>query len=149
MSWISDFNKLHVSLKGISLIVAVLMPFWFISIYLFNKPLYNQQDPYILFSFCFCFSLLWFFISNFFAYFLDSNFEESKDLNTFDEDVLQLTAKFSVFFISLAILISYYYTPSFGTFLGYSFGSVFVLGFIMVFISEPKRHKRESEKKKT
>lgn len=57
MSWFSEFNKLHVTSKSAILSLVVLFPFWFVSIYLFNKPLYNQGDLFIIAALCFCFSV--------------------------------------------------------------------------------------------
>ena len=53
--------------KGISanwmpglVIVIILMPFWYISIYLFHKDFYHNSTNILKWCFCFCLSFIWF-----------------------------------------------------------------------------------------
>lgn len=57
MSIIKEINDLPDSLKAVGLSL-LLMPFWYVSIYLFNNEFYLQADQFIILSFCFIFSVL-------------------------------------------------------------------------------------------
>lgn len=56
MSIIEDVNKLSVSLRIIAVNIF-LIPFWYISIYLFNNDLYKSLDYILIFAICIVFSI--------------------------------------------------------------------------------------------
>jgi hypothetical protein len=57
---IKDFDKLDIYSKSSIASIIVLFPFWYISLYLFNKPFYIQSDIFLKVLFSFCFSIIWF-----------------------------------------------------------------------------------------
>jgi hypothetical protein len=40
--------------------IAILMPFWYIIIYLFHRDFYDKSTQVLKWAFCFCLSLVWF-----------------------------------------------------------------------------------------
>lgn len=63
MSLVELFDKLPISVKGIILILASILPFWLIAFYLFYPAFYYRGDYLILGAFCFCFSLVWLYLN--------------------------------------------------------------------------------------
>jgi CDP-diglyceride synthetase len=57
MSYIKDLSESHDSIKAISLNL-ILIPFWYVSIFMFNKEFYKASDSLIVISFCIVLSFL-------------------------------------------------------------------------------------------
>lgn len=118
MSWFSDFDKLHVTSKSAVLSLVVLFPFWFVSIYLFNRPLYNQGDLYIIGALCFCFSVTYFALNLLLAalviYITDSEDEDGSATFVIGGIV-------SVLYLSLSIIFCYWMEWGFKTFVFVAF----------------------------
>lgn len=55
------FDKLDSVFKSTIIGIAVLMPFWYISIYLINEKLFFNLDFTLRIAFCFCFSTVLYF----------------------------------------------------------------------------------------
>jgi predicted MFS family arabinose efflux permease len=141
MSWYEEFNKLSLTVKNAILSLAVIIPFWLISIYLLNKPLYHTQDYLIIGAFCFCFSATWFFLNLLIASIVVSMNKQKRDINA----IYTISAMMSVLYLSLAIIISHYNRWSFNTFLiiGYSY---IVVVLLKAFIrSEIKRYRAKKQ----
>jgi hypothetical protein len=62
---IKDFDKLDVYSKSSIATIIILIPFWYIFIYLFNKPFYKESDLLLKGFFTFCFSTIWYFFNIF------------------------------------------------------------------------------------
>jgi hypothetical protein len=60
---IKDFDKLDIYSKSTLATVIVLFPFWYIFIFLFNKPFYKESDVFLKVLFAFCFSIIWYFVN--------------------------------------------------------------------------------------
>lgn len=114
MSWVTDFDKLHITTKSAVLSIVALIPFWFVSIYLFNKPLYNQHDMFIIGAFCFCFSLTYYALIVFLGLLI---LQIADDKNENDEMVLIIGGIISVLYLCVVIVVSYYFDWCFTTFL--------------------------------
>ncbi len=129
MSWSEEFGKLPITVKGMVASVAVCMPFWFVAIYLFDKPLFNTKDYPIIVSFCFCFSLTWYFINIVFAaliaHFVD---EGNEDL----DGILISGGIASILYLCATIVICYYYKDSFTRFLFYAYSYIIVRMFLLI-----------------
>jgi len=67
---IKDFDKLDVYSKSTIATLLMLFPFWYIFIYLFNKPFYKESDVLLKVLFSFCFSVIWYFF-NIFIFLVD------------------------------------------------------------------------------
>jgi hypothetical protein len=57
MSYIKDLSESHDSVKAISLNL-ILIPFWYVAIFMFNKEFYKTYDSIIVTSFCLVLSFL-------------------------------------------------------------------------------------------
>src|SRR5947207_999764 len=116
MSWSDEFGKLPITFKGAVATIATIMPFWFISIYLFHKPLFNSNNYYLLISLCFCFSITWYSITVVVAA-MGVHYLNDTD-NTLDETgILIIGSIVSIVYLSAAIIVAYYYTWTFHKFL--------------------------------
>lgn len=62
MTLIKEINDLHIALKAMVLSMITIMPFWFISIYLFHKGFYHLNPVYVTIIFTFCFSIVSYFV---------------------------------------------------------------------------------------
>lgn len=113
MSWLTDFDKLNFSTKSIGISIAILLPFWLLSIYLLNRPLYDSKDYLIIGSFCFCFAVMWY-AFNMAAALLYRKYDKEK----VDLDASALVAGVgSASYLSIGIVASYYLEWSYRTFL--------------------------------
>jgi hypothetical protein len=139
MSIIKDFNGLHIGLKTAVLTIICQMPFFFISCYLFKHDLINDISTYpltdmvfyFLISLCFCFSLTWFFM-NVGLTFLIITFT-NKIIKTESEphELYIASMIYSIFYLSLAIILSYYFDLTFKSFL---FGAYSYMGFRILWV---------------
>lgn len=118
MSVLENFNKLHVSIKSIALSITSIVPFFFVSIYLFDYKLLlnfkgktffiNDFDVIFIFALCFILSLTWV-ISNVFlsigtSIILDKITDSEPDI----EMPFVLTFFYSICYLTLAIVVNYY-----------------------------------------
>lgn len=123
MSWISDFDKLKLTSKVIFLYFICIIPFFFISIYLFKPEMINliQGNPlinihfYFLFATCFALSFSWFWmvylVSELSMFFVNKIFLKSENIKTDRygiEDLFILTFIYSIAYIILAIILNHY-----------------------------------------
>lgn len=118
MSIFSDFEKLHITTKSAVLSLAALVPFWFVSIYLFNKPLYNRGDLYIIGALCFCFSITYYalniLLSSLTLYIVDEQDEEPIG-------ILILGGIVSILYLCVSMLICYWMEWGFKTFIAVAY----------------------------
>jgi hypothetical protein len=63
MGIIKELDDLPKATKNFIVCILGLMPFWYISIFIFNTHLYYHAEVYLLLSLSFCFSLLWYVVS--------------------------------------------------------------------------------------
>lgn len=110
MSWIKDIDELSPTVKSFLICMACLMPFWYISIFIFNPILFNYHNTYLILSFSFCFSLLWYMVSlllNFAVVFGLSRLTNQDEDNVQAEEPVLLGGVDSIIYLCVAILICY------------------------------------------
>lgn len=117
MGVFEDFSKLHISIKSVVLSIISIFPFYFISLYLFQKSLIN---PYLgtlfyindfkvlfIFSICLSLSLAWV-VSNVCLSVAISYFAEKMTDEQHDEEVpFILTFIYSLFYLGSCIIVNY------------------------------------------
>lgn len=123
MSWISDFEKLKLTSKVIFLYFICIIPFFFISVYLFKPDMINiiQGNPlinihfYFLLAICFAISFSWFWmvylVSKLSMVFVEKIVIkiEQKETDPYSiEDLFILTFIYSIAYIILAITLNQY-----------------------------------------
>jgi hypothetical protein len=102
------------------LIIAMLMPIWYIAIYLYHRDFYVKSKEVLKWAFCFCLSLIWFAPCAIFSLFktsVDYNKQHglSKDagiplLNSIVDDYYFLAGWISIFVLVFIIASAYFYT---------------------------------------
>lgn len=110
MSWIRDLDELSPTVKSFLICMACLMPFWYISIFIFNPVLFNNHNTYLILSFSFCFSLLWYMVSlflNFLAVLCFSKISNQDEDDVKAEEPVLLGGVDSIIYLCFAILICY------------------------------------------
>lgn len=144
MSLLKDFTELHVGHKTIILSVAILMPFWYTSLYLFsNLPIdSNYQIPVVI---SFCLSLCWWGLHwvgamMFLSFFDSHNSKPEKEKNS---DISELAAIASIGYISLLMFIVYLFDISFHVlvYISFSFTLARWVGYIIIVIVRPEKPK--------
>lgn len=119
MGLFDSFEKLHVSIKSMILSIIAIIPFYFISIYLFDyKLLKSFENKYFfindfqvvfIFSLCFTLSLTWVINNVFLSVGLTLIAERFTKIKS-DADVpFILTFFYSVCYLTLAIIINFYF----------------------------------------
>ena len=141
MNIIHYFDKLHVSAKFSAINILALIPFFFISIYLFNHSLIDLvgnhlfSDINFLFviSLCFCLSITWYAMNLILAIiafdFGDYIYNDSTGL----DDILKATVLYSIGYLSIAIFINFKWEISFYKFLILAYGFI-IFRLIYIFL---------------
>ena len=120
MGLFDDFNKLHISIKSMLLSIISTIPFYFIALYLFDYKILksyhfkqffiNDFDVIFIFSLCFVLSLTWV-ISNVFLSLVISDIGDKMTNSKPDKETpFVLTFFYSVFYLTISIVINYYFT---------------------------------------
>jgi len=116
-----DTSKISEQLKSL-LSYSIILPFWYISIYIFNIELYNSNDLILLTSICICLTLISSILCSIMAFILI----DKGTILTMDNTLLSIIIQIST--ISLFIFLSYIYSLLFGKiFLLISFVFVYYL----------------------
>ena len=137
---LKDIDKLDIFSKTTIISIIVLMPFWYVSLYLFHKQFYKDSDIYLKIIFSFCFSITWYFVNIIFLIVENSILNRTNDL----QNIFKASGFLSVLFISTLIMIYYRQTTSFKDFLykDYIYLTSF---FILSIIVEKLFSKRKSK----
>jgi hypothetical protein len=141
---IKEFTQLDMHSKSSIASVIVLMPFWYVSLFLFHKSFYKENDVLIKMLFAFCFSATWYYFN-----ILNLRIEYSlRKMSVPSQEVFKFSGIYSVLFISLFIAIEYFAyrdTKSFTHFLvwTYSYMTAFNILSISVDLILPNRKKTE------
>jgi hypothetical protein len=107
MSIIDDINKAHFGIKAIALNL-ILLPFWYVAIYLFNNDFYIKGDYIIIIAMCIALSM----ISSFFTSILYDKITSS--LNKTKYNIINLMGiTIMILTIWLSILIVFFYSIGF------------------------------------
>lgn len=102
MSFISELNESHDSVKGLALNL-LLIPFWYVAIFIFNNEFYKSADITLIFAMCIVIS---FTSSVLFTIFLDNIYTEVKEEKTFFENMV-ISIAMLIIWISALIFIVY------------------------------------------
>jgi hypothetical protein len=133
MSWAETLDKLSITVKNIAVSLCILIPFWFMAIYLFHKPLYNSGDYLIIAVFCFCFSITWYFLGAMIALAIANRFKADDEFQ-----VASLVGGIiSILYIALTILLTYVFNWSFFVFIGIAYG-YFIINLILSLTRAPE-----------
>lgn len=125
----SIFNFLQDHIKRLVLNFLVTMPFWVLPLILF-KPNAFLLPVYVQISLIFCLSVIWHLMNIVSSIYFQITFWE--DSKKFEYYLPELISLHSIFFVSVFVLIGYYFKLSFIDFLILSFGSLGVI--ILMFI---------------
>ncbi len=152
MGAIKEFKELNIGIKTTILTILSQIPFFFISVYLFKHELIDKIgskllsdiDLYFLVSICFGFSLIWFFVNVILTMLIADYRDKHDKVKTKTETVYVLTMIYSIGYLSIAIIVNYYYLKSsFHCFLAYAFSFIvvkiiwtYVIGLIRTYISK-------------
>jgi|SRR5882724_3845925 len=125
-------DKLDIYSKTTVVSIAVLMPFWYASIYLFNRQLFSESELYLKIVFSFCFSITWYFANVMFLLIDQAILKREIELGR----IFKISSFLSVLFLSLLITIHYKETNSLETFLFEDYA--YLTGFYILSISVDK-----------
>lgn len=114
MSFIKDFDELHVTYKSTIFTIIASMPFYFICIYLFNQPLIQKinsnplvdMDFWFVISLCFCLSLSWFIMNLILSLVISFIFDKWFDDDSSIEDIFRITVIYSMGYLGLSIFLN-------------------------------------------
>src|ERR1017187_546314 len=104
MSWLQDFSKLHVDIKGFVFSVLLISPLWYISIYLFHRSFFNSSPIYLPIVFAYCFTICSVSI-NYLSCILVLGLKKTKGINPNDKvGVNVLCVFFTMFIVAYCIV---------------------------------------------
>jgi len=93
-----ELKQLDLTTVSVGLSIIGLVPFWFISIFLFNRPFFTDNPIWITAIFCFCFSTLWYMLNLALGIFIGALFKGA------DIKIMFLTGGLiSIIYLSIAI----------------------------------------------
>jgi hypothetical protein len=130
---VKGFNELHISIRGLLISLILIMPFWYLDLYLFKKDFfytYFQQIPIII---SFCLSIIWILLSHLSYLFCDSVFfvqEEDNEIPIENPRIVSMSVCFMVIHLGLLSSISYVYKWNFLFFLKVSFATLIIRVFL-------------------
>ena len=132
------FEKLGVYSKSSIISVAVLMPFWYISIFLINRSLFYSIDITLRLVFVFCFSILLYFLEVFMLI-LDRSI---LDIEGNTDGCFKAAGFLSTFYLCGCLLIFYHTKPSFEHFLFETFVSVATISIVSTYVDYSFKRRR-------
>lgn len=109
MALIKEINELPFSLKSFIISLVLIMPFWYLSIFIFKKDLIVLNGIQIPIILSFCLSACYFSLNLFTTLIISSDIFKSENqaielLNTY-----MLSCTVSVFWLSISIFVGFYY----------------------------------------
>ena len=143
-----DFEKIPIELKNL-LVHSLLLPFWYITIYLFLPELYITGDFILIISTCICLTISSAFV---FTFFLLLKQPKKREKNWLDKDICIVSCIYQIIWFSFLLMASYVSKKiSNNTFEFYGFVLFYFLPlflFIYVLSLDIKRDKNLEEKTK-
>lgn len=101
----NDIKKLDIYGKASIISIALMFPFWYISLYLFGKNFYNDSDLYLRIIFALCFSIMYYMYNLIFSMeMLNINFQKQKKY------LFITTGLRSNIYLIVGIAVNYKYT---------------------------------------
>lgn len=143
--FLNAFNRYNYMSKQLIIFFIVICAFWTVPFCLF-KPKFFTYPFYAQFAMIFALSIAWFLCSVF------TTIKYITSLKIETKHSLLIITVFSIFLLSISILISYYFTKSFTFFLRIAFGLMslfFVIQLIYWVKSEFKRMNIEAKNQPT
>jgi len=111
MSVIKEINELHISTKTILVSLVIIIPFWYLSLFILNRQFVNSNQIHIPIIVAFCLSVCYY-ILNFISTLLFSETQEGDKNQPLVDKIAFLTTMtciVSIFWISTVLFIGYYY----------------------------------------
>jgi len=107
------FDKQNIYTKTTAISIVLLMPFWYVCLFLINKDFFFSIDIVLRVVFSFCLALVWYFEQVFFLL-IDRSI---KRIENNIEGCFKLAAILSIFSLCVCIAIMYHSNYSFKSFL--------------------------------
>jgi hypothetical protein len=117
-----DLDKLDIYSKRSIASVAVLFPFWYVALYLFDKPIYEASDVLLKVLFSFCFSVAWYFSNIFIVLVEYSVLKRVETLPT----VFRSAGFLSVLYIGIIMAVAYPSSIPFRRFLVWAYAGLLI-----------------------
>ncbi len=153
MSLILDFEKLHITIKSSVLTVLGLIPFFFVSIYLFqddlikivgSNPFYDINFFFII-CLCFCLSITWYAMNLILTFIAFKFGDYISDDETDIDDIFKSSMVYSIGYLAVSIFLNVKFDFGFYNFLIIAYG---FLVFRMIHISSVWLYYFKKRKKK-
>ena len=114
MSFIKDFDELHVTYKSTFFTILALMPYYFVCIYLFNQPLIKKisanplvdMDFWFIISLCFSLSLSWFIMNLILSLIISFIFDKWFNDDSSIEDIFKITVVYSIGYLGISVFLN-------------------------------------------
>ncbi|MHB8259935.1 MAG: hypothetical protein ACYDCN_09040 [Bacteroidia bacterium] len=153
MSILKDLNESHISIKSVVLSLLVIMPFWFVAIFLFHRVFFNSVPIYIPIVFSFCFSLINFAMAHALISWINDfsklNKQRYKSFHSRTVFISTTATVYSVVGLSIFVCVGFIFKWDFYQFLKWTFiplGIICVFGsFIEGIFSEDRERKLEKK----
>lgn len=111
-----DFSRIPLEVKNL-LVNILLLPFWYLAIYIFHPNLYQSNDFFIILSVCICLILISSLVTS--IVFVNINKGKNHILNS---TIVYSSVVFQIFILSVLIFLSYLFKVYFNEiFLFYGF----------------------------
>ena len=115
MTIVKEFSELHISLKTILISLTLIIPFWYISIFILNRNFINSTQIHIPITLSFCLTFCYFILNLATTYLFDyldkigKEKEKNPDIIRDLFSISSITTLLSIFWISILLFIGYYY----------------------------------------
>lgn len=110
MSIFADFDKMHIDLKGSILCIAIQLPFWYISLFIFNYDLYYRADYILLIALCLGLSMVsyivQFFVEIIISHAILRAFDQDKKVGH-KADIMTWAMLWFIFYFTNSFLVCY------------------------------------------
>ena len=149
MSIVKEFNDMHISYKLGTIAIVIIMPFWYLDLFLFCRSISLDKNIQISIVVSFCLSVCWLTINGFSTLVFAGIYEEEGDEKPkdFNERVAMVSIVSSIFYISIFTAINFILKFKFHTFVYWAFGLTAIKPGIYSIIIAIKDHKKKREKK--
>jgi len=151
MSYLEDFNKLNTSTKGTIIIIACLMPFFIVSLYLFMPALFSPSVQfYIPLSFSICLSISWYLMTILLTILIVEFIDRLMNTKTDLIETFFITGVLSICYLSTIIIICFFCNSKFRYFvlIAYCY-IVFRILWVLLVSSIYKRRAKKQKNKAT
>lgn len=127
---LKNLKDLDIYSKTTIVSIVILLPFWYVSLFLFNKDFFVTNDLYISFGFTLCFSIIWYFTCVLLLIIAENILKGFADI----ANCLKTAGFLSVVFICGAILLNHNKTSSYEQFLEKAYGSLVAINILFAIV---------------